>query len=429
MGNIYFNDEYNSIEEKNPAYQDSMRRQDESLRKYGEELWNKIYLVIVFLVAAALCYMITGCSHKDKTPAGSEVPEIEVAQPLVDSVVIYESYPALMSSQNEADVVARVNGQIEAQYFKAGDNVKKGQVLYSIEPTLYQSSANEAQAQLQSARGQLEYARKHLAALEEGLKANAVSEMDVIQARSALAEAQASVNQNEAALRAANTKLGYCKVLAPISGKITDSALSVGAYVNGDGAPEKLATVYDDSNLQVVFSIPEYIYSSITSTPSGFKNPLYRAVPVKISTSANGDIDSDTADEEMVEYTADVVYESPSVDSSTGNLQLKANVNDSGSKLRAGMYGKVMLPLGKVNNAILVNDASISTDQRGKYLYTVNDSDKVVYTPVKTGELYHDTLRLIKSGLKPGDRYVMKAMISVRNGEKIKPVMNSGNKK
>lgn len=386
-------------------------------------IYSFIYYFIVFIVAAAFCWLMTSCSHKSKAPE-EETPDIEVAQPVVKSVVLYEPFPAIIHSQSEADVVARVNGQIIGKHFEEGSYVKKGQLLFTIEPTLYQTSASESQALLQSARGQLDYATKHLAALEDGLKANAVSEMDVIQARSALAQARASVNQNEAALRAANTKLGYCKVVAPISGKISAAKLDVGAYVNGDGAPQTLATIYDDTDLAVEFSIPEYIYASIQSNPEGFKNQLYRDVPVKISASMSGDADSDASASTTIDYAADVIYESPSVEASTGNIKLKAKILQPGDRLRAGMYGKVMLPTGSVDNAILVRDASVSTDQRGKYLYTVDKDDKVVYTPVKVGDLYNDTLRLVTSGLKRDSRYVTKAMISVRNGEKIRPVLN-----
>lgn len=86
------------------------------------------------------------------------------------------------------------------------------------------------------------------------------------------------------------------------------------------------------------------------------------------------------------------------------------------------MFVSVALPYAVEPHAVLVRDASIGTDQLGKYLYVVNDSDKVVYTPVTVGELYHDTLRIISKGITPRSRYVTKALLNVRNGEKIKPV-------
>ena len=87
------------------------------------------------------------------------------------------------------------------------------------------------------------------------------------------------------------------------------------------------------------------------------------------------------------------------------------------------MYVKVKLPEGRIDTAVLVKDASIGTDQRGKYLYVVNDSDKVVYTPIEVGDLYADTLRLVNKGIKAGDRYVTKAMLKVRDGMTVSPTI------
>lgn len=380
---------------------------------------KQIFYVIVFVICIILSFLFAGCSKKDDKHPESETPDIQVATPMVSPVVVYSSYPGELTSLSEADVVARVNGQILSKHFQDGATVVKGQLLFTIEPTMYSSSVAEAQAQLESARGQLQYAEKHLKALEEGLRADAVSEMDVIQARSAKAEAQASVNQYSAALKAASTKLGYCRITAPISGKISSATVDVGGYVNGDGAPVTLAKIYNDNDLAVDFSIPDYEYNAIESSGTGFSDSLYRNIPI-IFTSASGGSGSQAPEKRC---TASLSYQSPQVDSSTGSVSMRAKVNPGYKDLKAGMYCKVQLPGKLVPNAILVKDASISTDQRGKYLYTLNDSNKVVYTPVKVGELYHDTLRMITSGISADTRYVTRAMISVRNGEKVKPVL------
>ncbi len=121
-------------------------------------------------------------------------------------------------------------------------------------------------------------------------------------------------------------------------------------------------------------------------------------------------------------YTANISYTAPYVSSSTGALTIEGDINNSDDNLKDGMYATVSLPYGTEPHAVMVRDASIGTDQRGKYLYVVNDSNKVVYTPVQTGELFADTLRVITQGIKPGERYVTKALLSVRNGMQIDPI-------
>lgn len=370
------------------------------------------YLFLAFVGVGFFCSC--GRDKKD-TERTMDKPKIEVALPIVkDSVIIYDSYPATLESQSSADVVARVNGQILKKHFENGSYVSKGQVLFTIESTTYASAVTEARAQVNSALGQLDYADKHLTALEQAFDANAVSEMDVIQARSAKSQAQASVNQAKAALSNASVKLGYCTVTAPVSGRITDATLDVGAYVNGEGSPVTLATIYDEKSLEVQFTIPDYEYASISSKGNGFNDEVYKNIPVYITTSEEIASDSPM-------FKAELSYQAPSVDASSGNILLKAKLRDNSETLRPGMYGRVMLPVGNMNQAILINDASISTDQRGKYVYVVNDSNKVVYTPIEIGNLYQDSLRIVKRGLSQEDRYVTKAMISVRNGETVIP--------
>ncbi|MDE6381605.1 MAG: efflux transporter periplasmic adaptor subunit, partial [Muribaculaceae bacterium] len=144
---------------------------------------------------------------------------------------------------------------------------------------------------------------------------------------------------------------------------------------------------------------------------SGKSGALYRNMPLTFQTALPHS------------YTADLYYVAPSVNTSTGSLELVGNVRNIDNELKDGMYVTVSLPYGTNPKAVIVKDAALSTDQLGKYLYVVNDSDKVVYTPVTVGPLYRDSLRVIEKGIKAGDRYVTEALLTVRNGMKVKPVL------
>lgn len=123
------------------------------------------------------------------------------------------------------------------------------------------------------------------------------------------------------------------------------------------------------------------------------------------------------------EYRGRLDYLSPDVNTGTGTMHLRAVVDNPYGELRSGMYATISLPEDIDSHALLVRDASIATDQLGKYVYTVNDSNRVVYTPVKTGGLVDDTMRVVTEGLHPGDRYVTKALLKVRAGLEVRPVM------
>lgn len=362
-----------------------------------------------FLYMVCLTVLVSGC--KKKTTDTDDTPlSVDYLTVKEDSVMIRKTYPGVLEASNKADVVARVNGTILSQLFTPGDYVHKGQALYTIETTVYSDAVKESEAQLSTARSAYSYAEKRYEAMKKALEYDAVAEMEVIQARSNMEQAQAEIRQAQAALKDAQTKLGYCTVRAPISGYITDSSLKQGSYVGGEASPVSLATVYDNSSMQVTFSISDGAYISMFTSGKNIVKPSFNSMPITFSQPLTHD------------YSAAISYLAPSVNTGSGTLELKARLANPYNELKDGMYATIALPYRSEPHAMLVNDASVQTDQRGSYLYIINDKDEVVYTPVQAGALYHDTLRVIESGVHPGDRYVSKALLKVRSGMKVKPV-------
>lgn len=364
---------------------------------------------ILYIGMAAMLLM--GSCHKKQKAAGEEVPEIYVAEAFTDSLVLHKTYPGYLNADSKATVVAQVNGKLLSKHFQPGAYVSKGQLLYSIDPTLYQDEVNRARAELNSAISARDYAKSHYAAVKKALEADAVSKMEVLNAESTLNQAEANIKSCQAALNTAQTNLGYCSVKAPISGYITDTEIKPGNYLSGSVSPVQLATIYDNSVLNAVFEIEDSQYEEMVGEANGKEAYLYRAIPLQFR------------DPLPHNYTADLSYESPSVNKATGTIVLKGAVKNIDNELKDGMYVTISLPYGVAPKAVLIKDASIATDQLGKYVYTVNDSNKVVYTPIQVGELYQDSLRMVESGLKAGDRYVTEALLTVRNGEEVKPIL------
>lgn len=366
----------------------------------------KTLISLVLLSAAIL--PLTSCKHKEKQEINT-IPSIDVAEAVIDSVVLYKTYPGYLASDNSADVMALVDGLVLTQNFSGGQVVNKGDVLFTIDPTLYKDAVDRAEAQLASAISTRDYAQSHYAAVKKALEADAVSKMEVLNAESAYEQAEADIKNCRAALHTAQTNLGYCSVRAPLSGYISDAYIGGGSYVNGSGSPVKMARIFENKVFKAVFEIEDSQFESMVGRDGGIGNKLYRSVPLHFR------------DPLLYGYEADLVYEAPSVVQNTGTIQLKGMVKNKNGELKDGMYLTISLPYGENPQAILVKDASIGTDQLGKYLYTVNDSNKVVYTPIEVGDVYKDSLRLVTKGIKPGTRYVTKALLTVRPGEEIKP--------
>lgn len=363
------------------------------------------YIYIITALA-----LISGGCHKEHKNEETGIAEVQVATPQVDSVTLHRTYPGYIRALNSADVVARVSGQLLTQNYKEGDYVSKGQILFTIEPSKYRDAVQQAQAALKTAESQYAYASRQYDAMKKAIQADAVSEMEVLQSESNMNTAKASIQNARAALATARENLGYCTVRATRSGHCSIATVSTGNYVNGEGAPVVLATIYDDSDVKAVFEIEDAQYEMMMNDNKANENKLLRSIPLKFQ-------------QDMPHaYTADLYYVSPNVETGTGTIRLEGHFSNKYNELKDGMYVSVDLPYGTEPRAILIRDVSIGTDQLGKYVYVVNDSDKVVYTPIETGELYHDSLRIVNKGLKASDRYVTKALLSVRNGETVKPV-------
>lgn len=362
---------------------------------------------LIFMTAVAM--MMSSCHKKSSADGDAELP-VAVAMPEVDTVTLTKSYPGYLQAQAVVQLVARVNGYLRTKDYASGQFVNKGQVLFTIEDTQYRDALAQAEAQLATARSTYEYNKNNYEAMKKALESDAVARISVIQAESEMKNSLAAIHNAEAAVQSARTNLGYCTVRAPFNGHVTASGPDPGAYLAGAGSPVTLATIYDDSQMGAVFNIEDTQFMRMMDHKGDGHELDYARIPVTFE---------DTLPHR---YTAKLSYISPEIDKSTGTLLLKAELDNSYGELKDGMYANITLPYAIVPDAILVKDASISTDQAGKYVYVVNDSNKVVYTPIKTGELVRDSMRVVTSGLTPQSRYVTKALLKVRDGMEVKPI-------
>lgn len=348
--------------------------------------------------------------HKKTTDQSTEIQSVDVALPLTDSIVVTETYPGELTPDKALEVVARVDGYIVGKYFNDGDYVKEGQTLFSIEPTMYANAVAEAEATLATAQSTAEYSRRQYEAMKKAYQSQAVSQMDVIKAESAMNEAEASIKSAQAQLKTARTNLGYCTVKALVSGHVAAPNVIIGQYVAGAGSPVVLTTIYDDSTVSANFSVEEMKYQQILNNKVD--------APIDFS-----DILVTFNDTLPHVYHGHLDYVAPDVNTSTGTIRLKVKMDNPYGELKAGMYSLVHLPTEVLPQAILIKDASISTDQAGKYVYVVNDSNKVVSRQIEVGSLYNDSMRVVLSGLQPTDRYVTRALLKVKPGMEVKPAL------
>lgn len=369
---------------------------------------------IVITAIATAAFMAAGCNKKSEQTSGGALP-VEVATPIVRAVTLTREYPGYLEADATISIVGRVNGTLQKQNYTPGNRVKKGDVLFVIEPILYENAVAQAEASLKTAEAGLEYARSNHERMQQAIASDAVSEIELLQAKSNVKSYEAQVNNAKAALSTARTNLGYCYVKAPTDGVVGIETYSVGSYIPGGVSPVELCRMYKDNKMYAYFDITDNQWL-IGQKRSG-------------ETVREDTITFTLGNDNYFRWKAKTDYLSPDINLSTGTLRVRAELDNSDLFLKPGSYISVVLPYDKIDNGILIRDASIGTDQLGKYIYVVDNDNTVHYRSIKTGNLIDDTLRLVTAGLKEGERYVTKAILKVRNGMNVTPVLvNEGGK-
>ena len=359
------------------------------------------------ILLAAIATTVASCTQKEHTQSAQALP-IEVATPVVREVTLTREYPGYLAADATIAIVGRVNGTLTSRNYTPGSRVKKGALLFTIEPEVYINEVKAAEAAVSTAQASLDYARSNYARVIAASVSEAVSQIDVLQAETKVATSEAQLKTAEAQLATARTNLSYCYIRAPYDGIITLSNYSTGSYIAGAASPQQLATLYKDNTM--------YAYFDVTD------NQWLRQQQRINEVGKEQQITFTLGEDRYFTRKANMDYLSPDVNLSTGTLRVRAQLDNADGFLKAGSYISIVLPYEKIAHGTLIRDASIGSDQLGNYVYVVDSNNRVEYRHIETGALVDDTLRLVRSGLNATERYVSKALLKVRNGMLITPI-------
>ena len=311
---------------------------------------------------------------------------------------------------NQVDLVARVEGFVQSIDYKDGAQVKAGQQLFLIEPAPYEAKLQQARAALASLQAQYvqsatEYERQ--AAL--GRK-NFASQSVVDQARATRDSNKAKMDNQQAAATLAGINLGYTRVVAPFAGVATSHQVSVGALVGVSGATT-LATLVQLDPIYVTFDVSEKDVQRVRADmiARGLTLKDLHKVPIEVGLMT----------EKSYPHHGVLDYVAPQVNTSTGTLTVRAVLDNKDHALLPGYFVRVRVPrLAEAQQALLVPNAALGTNQAGRYLMVVDKAGVIEQRTVTTG-VQEGALRVIKSGLKPDDRVVVTGLARAIPGEKV----------
>ncbi len=364
-------------------------------------------------VALALATAVTlaGCGKKNQYVAPPP-PTVGVAKPLARKVTPELVATGTVQAADSVDLVARVQGFVQSIGYTDGQPVKRGQVLFTIEPAPYQAKLQQAQSALVSAEAQLVQAQAEYKRQSELGARNVASQANVDQARAAMETARANVTSSQAGVALAGINLGYTRVTAPFDGVATAHLVSVGDLVGASG-PTKLATVVRMRPIWVTFSLSEAEVQRIRAdlTKAG----------QKLTDLSSIEVDVGLMTEQGTPHRGHLDYVSPTVDTATGTLGLRAVFNNANLPLLPGYFVRIRIPEhGFARQALLVPQAAVTTGQGGETVLVVGKDNIVEQRVVGTGEA-EGSLRVIRTGLAAGDRVIVEGLGRVEPGERVAP--------
>jgi RND family efflux transporter MFP subunit len=385
------------------------------------------------LLAVCLLAALSGCS-KPAPPGGEPPPpEVEASLPIVREVTDHEEFTGRIDAESSVDIRARVTGYLKEIYFKDGDMIKEGQVLFLIDPRPYHLDVAKNQAAVVQAQTRLERLDQDFNRARNMMAARAMAREEFDKTVGDRNEAKAQVESAKAALESSRLYLEWTQVRAPISGRVSRRLMDKGNMV-----------MADQTTLTSIVSIdPVYVYFDVDErTLLRLRSEAPAAAPGK---QPQARVEMGLSSEEGYPHEGVINFEDNRVDSNTGTIRMRGVFTNpkttSGVRLLSpGLFARIRLPIGQPHRAVLVSDRALASDQGRKYLYVVTDktdaeTNRVHQTAerryVQLGRL-HGGLREIKESVdgvtlpdsekvSAGDKVVVSGLQRIRPGIEVVP--------
>ena len=328
-------------------------------------------------------------------------------------VTDWDEFTGRLASREMVEIRARVSGYLTQVSFKEGAEVKAGDLLVTIDPRPYEAAVARAEAVLAEAKTMVELASIQARNASSLRAEQAISVEESERRLKSVSAGEAAVRAAEAALRSAELDLEFTQIRAPISGRISNARVTEGNLVTGGTKDATLLTT-------IVALDPIYCYLEVDERSALKYRDLFKPASSDATALSQVPAEMALAHENGWPHRGQIDFMDNALDPATGTIRVRAVFPNAERRMAPGYFARIRIPGSQAYEALLVRDTAIGDDQGSSFVWVVNRDNKAEYRAVELGPI-DGGLRVIRKGLKPGERVVIQGLMAVRNGQLVQP--------
>jgi RND family efflux transporter MFP subunit len=355
--------------------------------------------------------LLSGCGKSGEAGQAPPPPQVSVATVLEKRVKDWDEFTGRFQAVETVEIRPRVSGYIDRVAFKEGGLVKSGDLLFVIDPRPYQAEYDRAAADLKRYKTALELARIESVRVQRLRQSGAVSQEELDERTSTVAQAEANAAGAQAALESAQLNLGFTRVTSPVTGRVSRAEVTRGNLVTGgNNGGTLLSSVVSMNPIYLYFDSDEQAYLRYTRMARNGQRSNDAPNPVQVG----------LANEEGFPHPGRMDFIDNQLNPQTGTIRARAVLDNKDGQFTPGLFARVQLLGSDEYNAILIDDRAVNTDQSQKYVFLLGGDNKIEYRKVTLGRVI-DGLRVVREGLKAGDTIVVNGAQRVHPGVTVTP--------